>query len=217
MGVQSLPLVSFTALFAGMVLVVQVGNQFVVMGGEKFIGGVVGLSLTRELAPIMASTILAARVGSSMAAELGTMKVTEQIDALEVMATNPIHYLVVPRIIACACFTPVLVVYANIIGITGGLIVAVFQIGCPYNLFMDSLAEMVKHVDLYSGLIKSIIFGYLVALIGCYKGLTTKGGAKGVGTSTTQTVVIIITSILVTNYFYSLAFFAYLKNTGNFN
>ena len=110
-GVGSLPLISFTALFSGMVLVVQVGNQFMELGAETYIGGVVGLSLTRELSPLMVSIILAARIGSSMAAELGTMKVTEQIDALEVMATNPVHFLVVPRILACMIFTPILVIY----------------------------------------------------------------------------------------------------------
>jgi phospholipid/cholesterol/gamma-HCH transport system permease protein len=210
-GIQSLPLISFTALFSGMVLVVQVGNQFMELGAENYIGGVVGLSLTRELAPLMVSTILAARIGSSMAAELGTMRVTEQIDALEVMATNPVQHLVVPRIMACTIFTPILVVYSNIIGIIGGLSVAIFQIGCNYSLFIESLQEMVTATDFISGLLKSAAFGFVVALVGCFKGLNTKGGAKGVGEATTQTVVIIITTILVMNYFFSLAFFAYLK------
>lgn len=210
-GVGSLPLISFTALFSGMVLVVQVGNQFMELGAETYIGGVVGLSLTRELSPLMVSIILAARIGSSMAAELGTMKVTEQIDALEVMATNPVHFLVVPRILACVIFTPILVVYSNTVGILGGLAVAVFQIGCNYNLFVQSLINMVSTTDVISGLLKSAAFGFIVALIGCYKGLTTNGGAKGVGSATTQSVVVIITSILVCNYFFSLAFFAFLK------
>lgn len=212
-GVQSLPLISFTALFSGMVLVVQVGNQFMELGAETYIGGVVGLSLTRELSPLMVSIILAARIGSSMAAELGTMKVTEQIDALEVMATNPVHFLVVPRILACMFFTPVLVIYSNVVGILGGLGVAVFQIGCNYHLFVESLVNMVDISDLISGLIKSTAFGFIVALVGCYKGLSTRGGAKGVGSATTQSVVVIITSILVFNYFFSLAFFAFLKLT----
>lgn len=210
-GVRSLAIISFTALFSGMVLVIQVGNQFMELGAENYIGGVVGLSLTRELAPLMVATILAARIGSSMAAEIGTMRVTEQIDALEVMAASPIQYLVVPRILACTFFTPVLTIYANIIGILGGLTVAVFQIGCNYSLFLESLQEMVTYVDFYSGLLKSAAFGFIVALIGCFKGLNTKGGAKGVGEATTQTVVMIITVILVINYFFSLAFFAYLK------
>jgi len=210
-GVQSLPLISFTALFSGMVLVVQVGNQFMELGAETYIGGVVGLSLTRELSPLMVSIILAARIGSSMAAELGTMKVTEQIDALQVMATNPVHFLVVPRVLACAIFTPILVVYSNAVGIAGGLAVAVMQIGCNYSLFMESLVNMVEVHDLFSGMMKSVAFGFIVAIVGCYKGLSTKGGAKGVGSATTESVVIIITSILVFNYFFSLAFFAYLK------
>lgn len=215
-GVQSLPLISFTALFSGMVLVVQVGNQFMELGAETYIGGVVGLSLTRELSPLMVSIILAARIGSSMAAELGTMKVTEQVDALQVMATNPVRFLVVPRILACSFFTPVLVIYSNVVGILGGFIVAVNQIGVNQTLFMDSLIRMVYSYDFFSGLFKSVAFGFIVALIGCYKGLTAEGGAKGVGGATTQSVVIIITSILVFNYFFSLAFFSYLKIIGRF-
>ena len=213
-GVQSLPLISFTALFSGMVLVVQVGNQFMDLGAESYIGGVVGLSLTRELSPLMVSIILAARIGSSMAAELGTMKVTEQVDALEVMATNPVQYLVVPRVLACCFFTPVLVIYSNVVGICGGWAVAIGQIGVNHSLFVESLIQMVSNYDFFSGLLKSIAFGFIVAIIGCYKGLSTAGGAKGVGTSTTQSVVIIITSILVFNYFFSLAFFTYLRLIG---
>ena len=184
------------------------------LGAETFIGGVVGLSLTRELSPLMVSIILAARIGSSMAAELGTMKVTEQVDALQVMATNPVHFLVVPRVLACCFFTPILVVYSNVVGILGGMAVAVFQIGITDTIFRESLINMVHYWDFWSGLFKSVAFGFIVAIIGCYKGLTTQGGAKGVGNSTTQSVVIIITSILVFNYFFSLVFFAYLKMTG---
>ncbi len=202
-GYNSLPIISFTSLFTGMVLVVQVGNQFLSLGAEILVGGVVGLSLTREMAPLIVSTILAARVGSSMSAEIGTMKVTEQIDALQVMATNPVQYLVAPRILASILFTPVLVIYANIVGILGGMLVAVFQIGVSSNHFIRSLVDNVQPHDVYSGLLKSAFFGFLVALIGCYKGLNTEGGAKGVGEATTQCVVICITSILVFNYFFS--------------
>ncbi|PCJ20377.1 MAG: hypothetical protein COB02_04915 [Candidatus Cloacimonadota bacterium] len=210
-GVESLPLISFTSFFSGMVLVIQVGHQFVELGAESFIGGVVGLSLTRELCPMIVSIILAARIGSSMAAELGTMQVSEQVDALSVMATNPIHYLVVPRVIACSFFAPILVVYANIVGLFGGFLVATNQIGISSALFSSSLVSMVNVDDLSSGLLKSIIYGFIVAMIGCYKGLNTSGGAKGVGVSTTQTVVLSITSILVLNYFFSLIFFIYQK------
>ncbi|MCO4783535.1 MAG: ABC transporter permease [Candidatus Cloacimonetes bacterium] len=210
-GVESLPLISFTSLFSGMVLVIQVGNQFLELGAESFIGGVVGLSLTRELCPMIVSIILAARIGSSMAAELGTMQVSEQVDALSVMATNPIHHLVVPRVIACAFFAPILVVYANIVGLFGGLLVAIYQIGISQISFSTSLISMVNIDDLSSGLLKSIVYGFIVAMIGCYKGLNTTGGAKGVGVSTTQTVVLSITCILVLNYFFSLVFFIYQK------
>ncbi|MBW7876918.1 MAG: ABC transporter permease [Candidatus Cloacimonetes bacterium] len=215
-GVQSLPIVSFTALFTGMVLVVQVGNQFMNLGAENIIGGVVGLSLTREMSPLIVAFVLSARIGSSMAAEIGTMKVTEQIDAMQILGANPVRELVLPRILACMIFTPLLVIYSNAVGIFGGYIVAVYQIGVNPELFFQSLTQMVAPHDFWSGLIKSSGFGFLVAIIGCHKGLQTQGGAKGVGTATTESVVLMITSILVSNYFFSLAFFAWMKWNGYF-
>ncbi len=213
-GVDSLPIISFTALFTGMVLVVQVGNQFMDLGAENIIGGVVGLSLTREMSPLIVSVILAARAGTAMAAEIGTMKVTEQIDALKVMSANPISHLVVPRILACAFFTPVLVIFSNLIGILGGYVVAVSQIGVNSHLFWQSLIEMVAPHDFLGGLVKSSGFGFLVGLIGCSKGMDAAGGAKGVGRAATESVVMTITAILVCNYFFSLAFFAWMRLTG---
>ncbi|KAF1081440.1 MAG: Phospholipid ABC transporter permease protein MlaE [Candidatus Rifleibacterium amylolyticum] len=200
-GVDSLLMVAITGVSTGAVLVVQIGYQFAQMGAQSYVGGVVALSMARELAPILTSIVVAGRVGSAIAAELGTMKITEQIDALETMATNPVEYLVVPRFWGCTIMLFMLTIFTNVVGMIGGSIVAVNQIGLTLISFKDSILHMLQIQDLMGGLIKATVFGSIIGVIGCYKGFTTEGGAEGVGQSTTSAVVVSIMLILAVNYF----------------
>jgi phospholipid/cholesterol/gamma-HCH transport system permease protein len=207
-GFRSLPMVAVTSLFTGMVVVVQVGKQFADLKAEQFIGGTCGLTLTRELAPLVTAVVIAGRVGSALAASIGTMKVTEQIDALLVLSTEPVHYLVVPRLLACLVMVPLLSIYANVIGLVGGAFVAVAQVGITLDTFTRSIVEMVFVRDFVTGLIKAVLFGATIAIVACYRGLTCEGGAEGVGRATTGAVVSIVTALLVENYFLSVLFFS---------
>ncbi len=200
-GVDSLLMVAITGISTGAVLVVQIGYQFAQMGAQSYVGGVVSLAMARELAPILTAIVVAGRVGSAIAAEIGTMKITEQIDALETMATNPVDYLVVPRFWGCTIMLFMLTIFTNVVGMIGGSIVAVHQIGLTLISFRDSILHMLMVQDLMGGLVKATIFGGIIAIIGCYKGFTTEGGAEGVGQSTTSAVVVSIMMILAVNYF----------------
>ncbi len=200
-GVDSLPMVAITGFSTGAVLVVQIGYQFTQLGAQRYVGGVVSLAMARELAPILTGIVVAGRVGSSIAAELGTMKITEQIDALETLATNPVDYLVVPRFLGCTIMLVILTVFTNVVGMIGGSIVAVYQIGLTLTTFQDSILQNLKVFDLMGGLFKAMVFGGIIGIIGCYKGFTTEGGAEGVGKSTTGAVVLAIMFILAVNYF----------------
>lgn len=208
-GFRSLPMIAITSLFTGMVVVVQVGKQFVDLKAEHFIGGTCGLTITREFAPIVTAVVIAGRVGSALAASLGTMKVTEQIDALLALSTEPVHYLVVPRLIACIVMVPLLTIYSNVIGLVGGAFVAVFQIHVSLGTFTRSVIEYVTPDDFVCGLIKAFFFGFTIAVVGCHRGLTCKGGAEGVGRATTGAVVSIVTALIIQNYLLSVAFFSY--------
>lgn len=200
-GVDSLLMVTITGVSTGAVLVVQIGYQFAQMGAQSYVGGVVSLAMARELAPILTAIVVAGRVGSAIAAEIGTMKITEQIDALETMATNPVDYLVVPRFWGCTIMLFMLTIFTNVVGMIGGSIVAVNQIGLTLISFRDSILHMLQIQDLMGGLVKATVFGGIIAIIGCYKGFTTEGGAEGVGQSTTSAVVVSIMIILAVNYF----------------
>jgi phospholipid/cholesterol/gamma-HCH transport system permease protein len=213
-GVNSIPVIAVCSLFAGMVLVVQVGKQFASISAVAFIGGTVGLSLTRELAPLIAAVVIAGRNGSAMAAELGTMKVTEQIDALVALSVNPVSYLIIPRVIACIIMLPILTIFANIIGLLGGVIVAISQVGISSSVYFNSVVDNVTVTDFVSGVIKAAIFGTIIGVVASYKGLTCEGGAEGVGKATTGSVVMIITLLLISNYFLSSLFFTYQKGMG---
>ncbi|MBI4871740.1 MAG: ABC transporter permease [Candidatus Riflebacteria bacterium] len=212
-GVNSVPLIAITSLFAGMVLVVQVGRQFLELKAETFIGGTVGLSLARELAPLLTALAVSGRSGSAIAAELGTMKVTEQIDALVVMATNPVAYLVVPRVLACALMLPCLTILSNAVGILGGGVIAVSQVGISSDTFSKSLISWVQYDDVASGVVKAFVFGIVIAVISCHQGLKTQGGAEGVGKATTSSVVIITALLLIANYFLSVIFFSFRQSS----
>ena len=200
-GVDSLPMVAITGFSTGAVLVVQIGYQFTQLGAQRYVGGVVSMAMARELAPILTAIVVAGRVGSSIAAELGTMKITEQIDALETMAANPVEYLVLPRFWGCVIMLVMLTIFTNVVGMIGGSLVAVHQIGMTMSTFSDSILQNLKIFDLMGGLFKGLIFGGLIGIIGCYKGFTTEHGAEGVGKSTTGAVVLAIVWILAVNYF----------------
>ena len=205
-GVQSLPVIILTGAFMGMVLALQSYYQLHKIGLETGIGALVGLSMARELGPVMAAIMLTARVGAAMAAELGTMKVTEQIDALQALAINPIKYLVVPRFLSCLILTPLLTVYTIFIGMAGGYLISVKMMGINPAFYLGHTVNLVGPVDILTGLIKAVFFGMIIATVSCYKGLTARGGAEGVGRATTGAVVVSCTLILVVTFFLNLIF-----------
>ncbi len=202
-GVDSIPVVLTTALSTGMVLALQSYTGFKRFGAESLIGAVVSLSMTRELGPVLTGLMVAGRAGAAMAAELGTMKVTEQIDALETLATNPMKYLVVPRFVASTVMMFFLTVLGMIIGIAGGYFVGVKVLGTNPVTYINQSIDNTEVKDIWFGLIKAMTFGSVVGLIGCYKGFNAEGGAEGVGKATTGAVVVSCMLILILDYFLS--------------
>jgi phospholipid/cholesterol/gamma-HCH transport system permease protein len=200
-GVRSFPVVIITAAFTGMVLALQSFTGFKRFGAESIVGTVVALSVTRELGPVLTGLMVSGRVGSAMAAELGTMRVTEQIDALYTLATNPIKYLIVPRFLATVIMLPILVIFADVIGIMGGYLVGVQILRTNPTLYFRRTLDFLELNDLYSGLLKAVFFGMIIATISCYQGFSTQGGAEGVGQATTKAVVASSLTILISNYF----------------
>jgi len=205
-GVDSVPLVLLTGLFSGMVLAYQTANQLLRLGGEAFVGGLIAVSIAREAAPVFAAVTVAGRVGAGFAAELGTMVVTEQVDALTVMGTDPLEYLVVPRALALLAMLPVLVMLANAVGSLGGYVVSV-AVGVPGSVYVESVRRFLDLHDVVGGLVKSAAFGLLIALVACHKGLRASGGALGVGQATTGAVVAAIAGVLAANYFLDVLLF----------
>lgn len=202
-GVDSIPVVLTTALSTGMVLALQSYTGFKRFGAESLIGTVVSLSMTRELGPVLTGLMVAGRAGASMAAELGTMKVTEQIDALDTLATNPMKYLVVPRFLASTIMMFFLTILGMVIGISGGYFVGVKVLGTNPVTYVHQSINNTEVKDIWFGLIKALVFGAVVGLIGCYKGFNTENGAEGVGKATTGAVVISCMLILILDYFLS--------------
>lgn len=200
-GPESLVIALVTASFVGMVFTVQVTREFINFGAGTAVGGVLGLTLARELAPVLTAVIIAGRVGSAFAAEIGTMQVTEQIDALQMLKTDPVDYLVIPRVVACALMLPLLTILSFITGMTGGLIIATNLYGISQTVFLDSARNFLGVWDLLSAMIKALVFGVVIAIIGSSWGLTTTGGAKGVGQSTTTAVVTALLAIFISNFF----------------
>jgi phospholipid/cholesterol/gamma-HCH transport system permease protein len=205
-GVRSISIVAITSLFIGMVLALQTAYSLAEFGGALLIGKVVSLSLIRELAPVLMALMVGGRVGAGIAAEIGTMKVTEQIDALRALATNPVRKLVVPRVLATTVMMPLLTLLACFIGIAGGLIIAVGSLHLSSNFYIRSVIETVKYNDLASGVGKTFFFGFAIGLIACHNGLSTTGGADGVGRSTTATVVTASITVLVLDFFLTKVF-----------
>ncbi|MGZ8867032.1 MAG: MlaE family ABC transporter permease [Thermoanaerobaculia bacterium] len=207
-GVRSISIVVITSAFIGMVLALQTAYSLADFGGKLFVGKVVSLSLVRELAPVLMSLMVGGRVGAGMAAEIGTMRVTEQIDALRALATNPVRKLVVPRVIATTLMFPLLTILSNALGILGGLLIAVSNLHVSANYYMRSVIESVAYNDLASGIGKTFFFGFAVGLIACYNGLKTEGGANGVGRATTMTVVSGAITVLIMDFFLTKLFLA---------
>lgn len=207
MGINSIPVALTTSLFVGMVFAIQIANEFVKFGAGKVVGGVMGIAVARELAPVLTAVVIAGRVGAAIAAEIGTMSVTQQVDALKAMGSSPIKYLVVPRFIAASVMLPVLTIFADIVGFFGGYFVCIYVSKINPVSYMEAAQSFLKTGDIYGGLIKAFVFGMLISIISCYKGLSAKNGAKGVGEGTTSAVVVSLISIFISNYFMSLLLF----------
>lgn len=200
-GVGSIPVVALTAMFTGMVMALQTFIGFQRVHAENFVGSVVALAMLRELSPVLVGLMVTGRIGSAMAAEIGTMRVTEQIDALEALATNPIHYLFVPRVIAGTTMLPLLTLFGNALGIYGGRLVAVNMMHANPVIYDQNTYQFLEMNDLTSGLIKAAVFGTILSLTGCMKGFYTTGGAEGVGRATTEAVVMASLVILLSDFF----------------
>jgi phospholipid/cholesterol/gamma-HCH transport system permease protein len=208
-GYNSLVVVGLTAVFTGMVLALQSNTGFSrSFSSESAVALIVVLSVTRELGPVIAGLMVAGRVGAAIAAELGTMRVTDQIDALTTLSTNPMKYLVVPRVLAGLITMPLLVLIADIIGVAGGYLVAAYKLGYNPNAYLAATFDHLLTEDVVSGLIKAAVFGFIIALMGCYHGYNSKGGAQGVGAATTAAVVSASITILLSDYLLTAVFFS---------
>lgn len=207
-GFYSLPVVALTTFFSGMVIALQTYTGFSQFSSEGPVAMVVLISVTRELAPVMAGLMVAGRIGAAMAAELGTMRVTEQIDALTTLSTNPFRYLIVPRILAGIVMLPILVLIGDIIGICGGYLIGIYKLEFNASTYLMNTWEYLKPMDIISGMVKAGVFGFIITLLGCYNGFYSKGGAQGVGQATTNAVVSASILILVFNYILTEVFFA---------
>jgi phospholipid/cholesterol/gamma-HCH transport system permease protein len=206
-GPDSFFIALLTAIFVGAVFTIQVAREFINFGAGNLVGGVLAVALTRELTPVLTAVVLAGRVGSAFAAEIGTMKVTEQIDALLMLKTDPIDYLVIPRLLACLIMLPILTLLCLVTGMSGGLLIATRIYNLSDTVFLDSARDFLDIWDISSSMIKACCFGVLIAIIGCSWGLTTTGGAKGVGQSTTTAVVTALLVRFISNFFLSWVMF----------
>jgi phospholipid/cholesterol/gamma-HCH transport system permease protein len=209
LGVLSVGISTVTALFTGMVLALQTSYSLEAYGAKFFVGDIVALSLVRELGPVLTSLMVGGRVGAGITAEVGTMNVTEQIDAIRALASSPIRKLVVPKVLAIVIMLPVLVVLSDFVGILGGLLMAVTSLNQPGAFYMQHVIKAIHPEDILSGLGKTVVFALLIAFIACYKGLTATGGADGVGRATTETVVAASLSILISDFFLTKLFLAF--------
>jgi len=199
-GVKSLFVVILTGAFTGAVMTIQIFHGFSMFNAESLVSATLAIAMARELGPVLTALMVTGRAGSAIAAELGTMRVTEQIDALYVMAANPIKFLVVPRVIAGLIMLPILTVICNIMGMVGGYLVGVVLLGVNKGIFIGNIVEYLDPSDIFNGLIKSAVFGLILTLIGSYKGFYTSGGAEGVGRATTESVVLASILILASDY-----------------
>ncbi len=199
-GYFSLPVVALTTVFAGMVLALQIRSGMGSMSSESLVAPIVSIGILRELSPVLAGLMVAGRVGASMAAELGTMKVTEQVDALVTLSTNPMKYLIRPRVIAGTIALPLLIIIGDIIGVLGGYLVSIYRLHMNIGLYLQATLSNLVMLDLSIGIVKGLCFGFIITVLSCYHGLSSSGGAKGVGKATTNAVVASSISILFCNY-----------------
>lgn len=206
-GVQSLSITNITALFTGMVLALQAAYALSAFNADVFIGDLVSLSIVRELGPVLTALLVGGRVGAGITAELGTMKATQQLDAMRAMATNPVYKLVVPRLVACVICLPILTILANFIGIIGGLFIASFELQIDGHFFMGRVLDALSVNDVFSGLGKTFFFGYFIGIIACNNGMRVESGAEGVGIATTSTVVSASIVILISDFFLTKLFY----------
>jgi phospholipid/cholesterol/gamma-HCH transport system permease protein len=206
-GIKSLAVITVVALFTGMILALQTGLMLKEYGREVFIGSAVALSVVREMGPFMTGLIISASVGSSIAAQIGTMTVSEEIAALEVMSINPNRFLVMPRLVALVVMMPILTVYTNILAVLGGALVGATQLGVSVQAYMDNATEFVTNKDLYIGLFKAVVFGAVIATVACHQGFMTREGAVGVGKATRRSVIISFLVILVLGYVITRLFY----------
>jgi len=206
-GYESLPIVSLISFFIGVILALQTAYQMQRLGSEMYIASIVALSLVRELGPVVTALIVAGRVGAAITAEIGSMQVTEQIDALQTLAVNPIKYLVVPRLIALAVVLPILTLYADIIGIFGGYLICVYKLGISSQMYLNITFDALLFKDLFTGLVKTIFFGMIIALVACYKGFNVEGGAEGVGQATKEAVVSTFILIIACDCLFTALFY----------
>ena len=207
-GFYSLPVVGLTTIFAGMVIALQSYSGFATVGAESMVASVVLISVTRELAPVLSALMVAGRIGAAMAAEIGTMRVTEQIDALTTLSTNPFKYLVAPKIWAGFIVMPILVLIGDIIGIFGGYVVGIYKLGFNVSNYINATINDLETLDITTGVAKAAVFGFIISLMGCYHGYKSKGGAQGVGNATTNAVVSSSILILIFNYLITEMFFS---------
>lgn len=206
-GVNSLPIVTLISLFTGIVLALQSAYQMQKISAQLYIASLVSLSMMRELGPVLTALIVAGRVGASITAELGTMKVTEQIDALQTLSTNPIRYLSVPRFLALIAMLPMLTVYSDFIGIVGGYLVGVYKLGIGSGIYLKMTYEPLVFKDLFTGLSKSVVFGAIICIVACFEGFRTEGGAEGVGRATTLSVVTSFILIIASDCLFTALFY----------
>ena len=206
-GVKSLFVISVVALFIGMILALQTGLELKRYGQEEFIGSAVAVVMIREMGPFMSGLIIAASVGSAIAAQIGTMVVSEEVAALEVMSINPYRFLVMPRLVALTTMMPLLALYTNILGVLGGAVVGTTQLGVSFRAYMDNASEFSTNKDLYVGLFKAFVFGIIITTVSCHQGFSTRDGAVGVGRSTRRSVIISFLVILVVGYMITRLFY----------
>lgn len=206
LGVKSLTITNITLLFTGMVLAIQTAYSLSAYGGQAFVGDVVALSVVRELGPVLAALVVAGRVGAGITAELGSMAVTEQVDAMRALATSPIKKLVVPRVWAMLLGLPVLTILADAVALFGGLLMAVTEMGQSRVYYMAHVFDALRPQDLVSGIGKTVFFGFFISVIACYNGLNTRGGADGVGRATTSTVVTSSIAVIISDFFLTKLF-----------
>lgn len=206
-GVASLPIATLTSFFIGVVIAFQSAYQMLKVGAQMYIPSLVSISITREIAPVLTALVVAGRVGAAITAEIGSMKVTEQVDALETLAAPPIKYLVAPRFLALFTMLPLLTIYADLIGIFGGYLVSVYKLGLSHAMYIKMSFEPLQLKDIFTGLFKSVIFSVVICIVSCYEGMRVEGGAEGVGQATTRAVVTSFILIIAADAFFTVVFY----------